>query len=64
VTAGFLIAAAATRVLAGFLFQISPVDPLTYVAVGAALSVAALMASCVPAQRAATLDPIDALCAE
>jgi putative ABC transport system permease protein len=45
-------------------FGVSASDPLTLVAVGAALALVALMASLVPAYRALRLDPVKALRAE
>ena len=52
---------------AGFgslLFDVKPVDPSTYAAVSIGLIAAALAASYVPALRAASVDPVDALRAE
>ena len=46
------------------LFNISPVDPVTYAAVSAGLLTAAAVASYLPAQRASTVDPTEALRAE
>jgi hypothetical protein len=53
-----------TRFMKSLLFQISPLDPLTYFVVGLALIAAAILASYVPARRAAAVDPINALRAE
>ena len=64
VAAGVLGAASATRLLSSLLFQVSPLDPLTYVAVSTVLVVAAVLASYQPARRAAALDPVTALRAE
>jgi len=50
-----------TRVLSGFLFQVKPTDPGTFISVGALLVVVALVASIVPARRAARVDPLIAL---
>jgi len=47
--------------MAALLFGVSAVDPLTYVAVSACLAANALLASYVPARRAAKLDPSIAL---
>lgn len=50
-----------TRFLAGFLFGIKPADPVTFVAISAVLMAVALMASYIPARRAAKVDPAIAL---
>jgi ABC-type antimicrobial peptide transport system permease subunit len=55
---------ALTRLMASLLFDVSPGDPLTYVAVAFGLAAAAILASFVPALRAATIDPAVALRAE
>ena len=47
--------------VAGMLFGISPADPVSLALVVTALAVAALVASYVPARRAARVDPIVAL---
>jgi ABC-type antimicrobial peptide transport system permease subunit len=57
-------AAATTRLMKDLLFEVQPVDPLTYVAVSLALIAAAMLASYVPALRAAGVDPVEALRAE
>jgi len=61
---GILAATAASRVLASQLFQVSSTDPLTIAAVVATLLGVALVASAVPARRAATVDPTRALQSE
>jgi predicted permease len=61
---GLAAAAALTRVMSSLLFEISPVDPLTYCAVSAGLLAAAAAASYLPAHRASGVDPVDALRAE
>jgi putative ABC transport system permease protein len=43
------------------LFEVSPLDPLTYVAVAIALGLVSLGASYLPAYRATRLDPIASL---
>ena len=59
-----LAAAAATRVMSTLLFGVSPLDPLTYAAVRVGLGATALLASIIPAARAARVDPAVALRAE
>ena len=54
-------AAGLTRLLSGFLFEVSPVDPLTFAAVSAMVVIVALLASAVPALRATRVDPVIAL---
>ena len=46
------------------LFGISPLDPLTYITIPAVLILAAVVASYMPARRAASIDPVEALRAE
>jgi predicted permease len=58
---GLGVAAALTRVLATLLFGVSPLDPLTFTAVAAILLSVVLLASYLPARRAAGADPTDAL---
>jgi putative ABC transport system permease protein len=61
---GIAAAVALTRLMTSLLFDVSPVDPLTYAGVSVGLVSAAMLASYVPALRAATVDPADALRAE
>ena len=61
---GLAAAAALTRLMASLLFEISPVDPLTYIAVSGGLLSAAAAASYFPAHRASTVNPVEALRAE
>jgi putative ABC transport system permease protein len=58
---GLVAAAGLTRVMSSLLYGISPLDPLTYVAVPVVLISAALLASYLPARRAAAVDPVLAL---
>ena len=58
---GLVAAAAATRVMASLLFGVSAVDPVTYAAVAAGLTLTTLVASYLPAARAARIDPALAL---
>jgi predicted permease len=52
---------AATRLLKSFLFGVGQHDPLTVVTVSVLLVVCGLMAAFVPARRAASIDPMQAL---
>jgi ABC-type antimicrobial peptide transport system permease subunit len=61
VAIGILAAVVLTRIMASFLFAVSPVDPITYVAVAAGLVAVAAAASYVPAYRASTINPVEAL---
>jgi predicted lysophospholipase L1 biosynthesis ABC-type transport system permease subunit len=65
VTAGLLLglaaSLAATRVLTAYLVGVHPTDPLTLATVVAVLAAAALLASFLPARRAAGVDPTQAL---
>ncbi|HEX5438074.1 MAG TPA: ADOP family duplicated permease [Gemmatimonadaceae bacterium] len=61
---GLVGALAATRALATLLYGVEPRDPLTFAAVAALLLAVALVASWLPARRAARVDPIIALRAE
>ena len=54
---GCLLALLASRLIQGLLFDISVVDPLTYLAVAVILLVASVAACGVPAWRAARIDP-------
>jgi putative ABC transport system permease protein len=52
---------ALTRYMAGLLFEIRPIDPLTIAAVSIVLGLVALQASYLPTRRAMKLDPLAAL---
>ena len=59
--AGLILAALAARLVANAMYGISPMDPLTYAAVGFVLAAVGVAASYIPARRAAKIDPIVAL---
>jgi ABC-type antimicrobial peptide transport system permease subunit len=61
VALGTAAALALARIMTGSLYGVAPTDPLTFVAMAAALMVAALVAVSLPARRAARLDPMAAL---
>ncbi|HWO00474.1 MAG TPA: ABC transporter permease [Blastocatellia bacterium] len=61
VAAGLIVAAAVTRLLASFLYGISPLDLPTFAAIPLVLAMVALLASYLPARRAAKVDPMIAL---
>ena len=54
-------AAALSRLVSSLLYGVSPLDPLTFAATGAALLAVALAASWAPLRRAARVDPMVAL---
>jgi len=58
---GFVLAMAASRVMASLLYQVTPTDPVTYVAAGVLLVVVGALACYVPARRASRADPTTAL---
>lgn len=58
---GGLGALAVSRLIAGFLYGVAPTDPLVYATAIVLLLVVAVVASWLPARRAATLDPLTVL---
>ncbi len=61
VLVGALVSFAGTRLLNSLLFGISAADPLTFVATIVLLTAVALLATLIPARRAAKVDPMVAL---
>jgi predicted permease len=58
---GVVAAALLSRLMTSQLYEISPLDPVTFAAVPCVLVLAAVAASYFPARRAATVDPVEAL---
>jgi putative ABC transport system permease protein len=58
---GMLSALALTRLLTNPLFEISPLDPVTFFSAGAIIFVVILLGCYFPARRAARVDPMVAL---
>jgi predicted permease len=61
ILAGLAMAIYAGRLAEAFLLNVSPMDPLTFVAVPLAIAAIALVASYVPARRASRIEPVQAL---
>jgi hypothetical protein len=61
---GVLGAVAASAILRSDLYGLSPADPVTCLAVAAALTLAAFVAGYVPARRATTIDAATTLRSE
>jgi ABC-type antimicrobial peptide transport system permease subunit len=61
IVCGLVAAFAVVRLMSSLLFNVSPVDPVTYLAVTAGVIATAYVACYLPSRRAATVDPIDAL---
>jgi putative ABC transport system permease protein len=61
ISLGLVAAFSLTRLMASLLFAVRPDDAWTFAAISLLLAVVALAASYVPARRAASLDPLEAL---
>jgi len=61
---GTAVAAGTTRLMSSLLFGVRPIDPATFAAVAVLLLLIAVLASYIPACRAAGVDPVSALRAE
>ena len=61
VAVGIGLAIGLTRLIAGFLVGVKPIDPVTYAVVAVALVSVALLACYIPARRASKVDPMVAL---
>jgi putative ABC transport system permease protein len=58
---GWLGAALATRLVRSFLYRVSPTDPAIFALIALLLTLVMLIATYVPARRAARSDPLAAL---
>jgi ABC-type antimicrobial peptide transport system permease subunit len=61
---GLAGAAVLTRLLAGLLYGIEPLDPVTFVLVAATMLGVGILASWVPARRASSVDPLRSIAAD
>ena len=61
VAIGFAASLALTRVLRSFLYDVSALDPITYLSVAGILIAVGILASYLPARRATKVDPLTAL---
>jgi putative ABC transport system permease protein len=58
---GLAGAAAVSRSLSGMLFEVAPLDPMVFLAVGATFVLVTTVAAFLPARRATHVDPLVAL---
>ncbi|HUY95427.1 MAG TPA: hypothetical protein VMU71_09015, partial [Terracidiphilus sp.] len=61
VSIGLVMAFALARLVAGLLRGVSPNDPVVFTTITAAVVATALVASWIPARRAAAVEPMEAL---
>jgi predicted permease len=61
IVAGLLAATGMTRLLAGLLYGVGPLDPWTFAVTAIVLLLVAAIATCVPARRGMRMAPVDAL---
>jgi ABC-type antimicrobial peptide transport system permease subunit len=61
IAAGVVLAIATGRLVKGFLYGVKPVDAWTYAGVIVLLALVGMLASLIPARRAAAVEPIQAL---
>jgi FtsX-like permease family/MacB-like periplasmic core domain len=58
---GLLLATATGKILSGILYEVGAFDPIAFTAAPVLLAIAALVATWLPARRAAALNPVEAL---
>jgi ABC-type antimicrobial peptide transport system permease subunit len=61
---GLVVAFVTMRLMSSILFNVSPVDPLTYIAITLCVAATACLACYLPSRRAATVNPVNALRSE
>jgi len=61
---GLVVAFVTMRLMSSILFNVSPVDPLTYVSITLGVAATAWVACYLPSRRAATVNPVNALRSE
>jgi ABC-type antimicrobial peptide transport system permease subunit len=61
VVIGVVLAGGASRLISSFLYGVSPLDALTFVGMSLALGAVALLATWLPARRAAAANPVTVL---
>lgn len=61
---GLVAASLSTRLIAGMLYGVRPLDPLSFIGGAVIFMAVAVFASVMPARRAASVNPVDALRAE
>jgi predicted permease len=64
VAIGLLLAIATAKILSGILYGVSALDPIAFTVAPLVLTIAALIATWLPARRATRVDPVQALRAE
>jgi ABC-type antimicrobial peptide transport system permease subunit len=61
---GLIVAFVTMRLMSSILFNVSPVDPATYMVITAGVLATAYLACYLPSRRAATVNPVNALRSE
>jgi predicted permease len=64
IACGLVVAFISMRLMSSILFNVSPVDPMTYIVITIGVVITAYLACYLPSRRAATVDPVHALRAE
>jgi predicted permease len=64
IACGLVVAFLSMRLMSSILFNVSPVDPVTYILITVGVIATAYLACYLPSRRAATVDPVNALRSE